>query len=471
MSDSIRSSSGETTFPMSRIAVASLAGTTIEFYDFFIYGTAAALVFGKVFFPGLGASAATVAAFATFGVAFFFRPLGSILFGHLGDRLGRRTTLIYTLLLMGLSTVTIGLLPGATSIGIAAPIALVVLRALQGLAVGGEWGGAALLTAEYAPRGKRGLYGMFPQLGPSVAFGLSSVTFLVTALTMTPQGFLSWGWRVPFLVSIVLVAVGLYVRLRIAETPVFRQALDRHEQARVPLSDALRHQWRQVLLAGGMLTTLFGFFYIGSVFLTSYAGRKPPPSTNTGVLGLSRPTILVCGIVAAAVFATVCALSALSSDRFGRRRVILAGDVVAIVWGLVVFQLMQPGSALLFGVGLAGTLAVVGLCAGPVAAYLPEMFSTGYRYTGAGIGYNLGGILGGALSLIVAPRLAAAFGGIGVGVYMAALGLLSVVCVLALKETKDVVLDRMARPRDGIDCILPAAPSMSCMSSATAPTP
>jgi MFS family permease len=446
MSANIGPSSGGASVPMSRIAAASFAGTMIEFYDFFIYGTAAALVFGKVFFPGLGASAATVAAFATFGVAFFFRPLGSILFGHLGDRLGRKKTLIYTLLLMGLSTVAIGLLPGAKSIGVAAPIALVVLRALQGLAVGGEWAGAALLTAEYAPRGKRGLYGMFPQLGPAFAFGLSSATFLVTALTMSSEGFQSWGWRIPFLVSILLVAVGLYVRLRIAETPVFRQALARHEQARVPFSDALRHQWREVLLAGGMLTTLFGFFYIGSVYLTGYAGRKPPPATNTGVLGLSRPTILICGIVAAAVFAAVCALSALSSDRFGRRRVILTGNVVAIVWGLVVFPLMQTGSALLFGVGLAGTLAVVGLCAGPTGAYLPEMFSTRYRYTGAGIGHNLGGILGGALSLIIAPRLTAAFGGIGVGVYMAALGLLSVVCVLALKETKAVVLDTMAQP-------------------------
>ncbi len=443
MSTHTSSSPRGTSVSMRRIAVASLGGTTIEFYDFFIYGTAAALVFGKVFFPGLGASAATVAAFATFGVAFFFRPLGSILFGHLGDRLGRKKTLIYTLLLMGLSTVGIGLLPGAKSIGVAAPIALVALRALQGLAVGGEWAGAALLTAEYAPQGKRGRYGMFPQLGPSLAFGLSSATFLVTGLRMTPESFQSWGWRVPFLLSIVLVAVGLYVRLRIAETPVFRRSLARHERARVPFNDALRHQWREILLAGGTLTMLFGYFYIGSVYLTSYAGPKPPPATHTGVLGLSRPTILVCGIVAAAVFASVCALSALYSDRVGRRQVILIGNAAAIVWGLVVFPLMHPGSAFLFGVGLAGTLAVVGLSYGPAAAYLPEMFATRYRCTAAGFGYNLAGILGGALPLIVAPRLTAAFGGIGVGVYMAVLGLLSTVCVLALKETKEVVLDRV----------------------------
>lgn len=429
---------------MGRVAVAGFAGTTIEFYDFYIYGTAAALVFGKVFFPALGAAAATVAAFATFGVAFLFRPLGSILFGHLGDRLGRKHTLVATLLLTGMSTFAIGLLPGASTIGVAAPVVLVGLRALQGLGVGGEWAGAALLTAEYAPAGKRGRYGMFPQLGPGLAFGLSSATFLVTALTMSPASFQAWGWRVPFLASGLLVAVGLYIRLRIAETPVFVKALSRHERVPVPFTEALRHQWREVLLAAGTLTMLFGFFYIGSVYLTSYAGPTPPPAANTGVLGLSRPTILVCGIVAAAAFSGMCAASALASDRVGRRRVILVGNLAAIVWGLVLFPLMRPGSALLFGVGLAGTLAVVGLSYGPAAAYLPEMFATCYRYTGAGMGYNLAGILGGALPLIVAPPLAAAFGGIGVGVYLAALGLLSVLCVLALKETKQVPLDAAA---------------------------
>jgi MFS family permease len=446
MRSSTQSSRGSTSVPMRRIALASLWGTTIEFYDFFIYGTAAALVFGKVFFPGLGASAATAASFATLGVAFLFRPLGAILFGHLGDRLGRKRTLVSTLLLMGSATVAVGLLPTAKSIGAAAPIALVVLRAVQGLAVGGEWASAALLTAEYAPKGKRGLYGMFPQLGPSTAFGLSSATFLVTALTMSPEGFQSWGWRIPFLVSAVLVVVGLYVRLQIEETPVFRQAVARLEQAKVPVAEALRHQWREILLVGGTLTTLFGFFYIASVYLTSYAGPKPPPATHVGVLGLTRPTILACGIAASVVGAAAVALSALFSDRVGRRRVILIGNLVAIVWGLVLFPLMQPGSAFLFGVGLTGTSVCSALAYGPAAAYLPEIFSTRYRCTGAGMGYNLAGILGGAVPLIVAPPLTAAFGGIGVGMFMAALGLLGVVCVLALKETRDVALDRAVAP-------------------------
>jgi len=423
--------------PMHRVAVASLAGTTIEFYDFFIYGTAAALVFGPVFFPALGPAAGTVAAFATFGVAFFFRPLGSVLFGHFGDRLGRKRTLIFTLLLMGASTFLIGLLPSAATVGVAAPILLVVLRALQGVAVGGEWAGAALLTTEFAPAGKRGLYSMFPQLGPPIAFALSSTTFLITALAMSPASFAAWGWRLPFLISIVLVGIGLYIRLKITETPVFTQSLARREQVRLPFVEALRHQWREVLLAGGTLTMVFGFFYIGTVYLTSYAGQ----AKGAGVLGLARPTVLTAGIVAACAFALACVGSAMLSDQVGRRRVVLVGNVLAMVVGPLAFVIMQPGNAPSFFVGLSLLLAVVGIPYGPAAAYLPEIFSTRYRYTGAGMGYNLAGILGGAVPLAVAAPLTAAFGGLGVGFYLAALGLLSTLCVLALRETKDAVID------------------------------
>lgn len=423
--------------PMRRIAGAAFAGTTIEFYDFYIYGTAAALVFAPVFFPALGAAAGTVAAFATFGVAFFFRPVGSVLFGHFGDRLGRKRTLIATLLLMGLSTFAIGLLPSAETIGVVGPILLVVLRALQGLAVGGEWAGAALLTTEYAPEGKRGLYGMFPQLGPSIALVLSSGTFLLMALTMSNETFRDWGWRLPFLASIVLVGVGLYVRLKIEETPVFKNVTAKSEQVRLPFAEALRLQWPEVLLAGGTLTMLFGFFYIATVYLTSYAGKAP----GSGVLGLERPTVLVGGIIAAVVFAISCVASALYSDRIGRRRVMLFGNAAAVVVGPLAFLVMQPGNAVSFFVGISLLTAVVGIPYGPAAAYLPEIFMARYRYSGAGMGYNLAGILGGALPLIVAPPLTAAYGGIGVGFYLAALGLLSVVCVLALRETKDEVLD------------------------------
>lgn len=423
--------------PMRRVATASFAGTTIEFYDFFIYGTASALVFAPVFFPALGPAAGTVAAFASFSVAFFFRPVGSILFGHLGDRLGRKRTLIYTLLLMGLSTFAIGLLPTAASIGVAAPILLVVLRALQGIAVGGEWAGAALLTAEFAPSGKRGTYSMFPQLGPAIAFSLSSTTFLVAALAMSPESFAAWGWRVPFLLSIVLVGVGLYVRLKITETPVFKRALERDEPAKLPVADALRHQWRQVLLAGGALTAVFGFFYTSTVYLTSYGGQ----AKGVGVLGLSRPTVLTAGIVGGLVFGAVVVAGAIASDRYGRRRVVLAGNVAMIVVGPVAFLIMQPGSAVSFVIGLALLIGVVGISYGPAAAYLPEIFQTRYRYTGAGMGYNLAGILGGATPLLVAAPLTAAFGGVGMGLFLTGLGVVSTLCVLALGETKDVLME------------------------------
>ncbi|MGH3791338.1 MAG: MFS transporter, partial [Pseudonocardiaceae bacterium] len=251
---------------MRRVAIASCVGTTIEFYDFFIYGTAAALVFPKVFFPALGSTAGTVASFATFAMAFIARPVGAVAFGHYGDRMGRKRTLISTLLLMGVSTVLIGLLPGAATIGVAAPILLVMLRFAQGLAVGGEWAGATLLTAEYAPPGRRGRYAMFPQLGAPIGLALSSATFVITGLTLgnTDQAFLDFSWRIPFLISILLVAVGLYVRLRIEETPVFRAAQRQQPATHTPLGEAFTRAPREILLAAGAVTMMFALFYTGT---------------------------------------------------------------------------------------------------------------------------------------------------------------------------------------------------------------
>ena len=268
---------------MRRVAIASCVGTAVEFYDFYIYGTAAALVFPKVFFPALGSTAGTVASFATFAVAFVARPVGAVSFGHYGDRLGRKRTLIVTLLLMGVSTMLIGLLPGAATIGVTAPVLLVVLRFTQGFAVGGEWAGATLLTAEYAPAGQRGRYGMFPQLGATIALALSSATFLIIGLTLgnTDRSFLDYGWRIPFLVSIVLVGVGLYVRLKIEETPVFREAQRRHPAAQAPLREAFTQAPREILLAAGATTIMFALFYTGTTYLTSYG-------TSPAGAGLSR---------------------------------------------------------------------------------------------------------------------------------------------------------------------------------------
>ncbi|MFD0365560.1 MFS transporter [Nocardia sp. GCM10030253] len=423
-----------------RVAIASCIGTTIEFYDFFIYGTAAALVFPKVFFPALGSTAGTVASFATFAVAFIARPVGAMLFGHYGDRIGRKKTLVSTLLLMGVSTLLIGLLPGAATIGVAAPIILVLLRFGQGFAVGGEWAGATLLTAEYAPPGKRGLYAMFPQIGPAFAFILSCSTFLITGAVLGDANdtFLNWGWRIPFVFSIVLVGIGLYMRLAIEETPVFRanqmqRALDAPEgrATTLPFLDAWRFQTKEILLSAGALACLFAFFYMGTAFLTSY---------GTKTLGFGRPFVLTVGIAAAVAFGAAIIVSAMYSDRIGRRRVIMASCGLAVAWALVLFPILDTRSPVAFVIGVVTTLSIFGIAYGPCGALLPEMFQTRYRYTGAGLGYNLAGVLGGAIPPLIAAPLASSYGSNAIGIMLAALAALSFFCTKALVETKDLTM-------------------------------
>jgi len=434
--------------PMRRIAIASCVGTTIEFYDFFIYGTAAALVFPKVFFPALGPAAATVASFATFAVAFVARPVGAVVFGHFGDRIGRKRTLISTLLVMGLATTLIGLLPGASTIGVAAPIVLVVLRFAQGFAVGGEWAGAALLTAEYAPGGSRGRYATYPQLGAFLAFGLSSLTFLATGLLMGDKdaAFLDYGWRIPFVLSALLVVVGLYVRLRIEETPVFRQEQvaasgPARERSRPPFREAVLRQPREVLLAAGSLTIVFSFFNIGTTYLTSYG-------VNPDGAGQSRPTVLIAGVIAAVIAGVVTMVTGTMSDRLGRKRLIMAAGVIGVVWGLLLFPLLDTGSTLAFVIGLIVTLSIVGVCYAPTGAFLPELFETRYRYTGAGLSYNLAGIVGGAVPPLLAPALTSAYGSIAIGVVLSVSAVLSFFCTAALAETKDRTLATQPAERD-----------------------
>jgi MFS family permease len=426
----------ETSRSTRRIALASMIGTTIEYYDYLIFGTAAALVFGQVFFPQLGGATGALAALASLAVAFIFRPIGSVLFGHIGDRLGRKSTLIITLLLMGLSTVAVGLLPSAATIGVAAPILLVLLRAFQGLAVGGEWAGAALFAAESAPAHRRGRFGAFPQLGTTVAFVLASLTFLVIySIVGRADGvFLEWGWRVPFLLSGVLIAVGLWVRLRTTETPVFAAAARTQGRSAIPFADVWRRQPRTVLLTVGVMTGIFACISIGSVYLTNYA-------TSAGGLGLSEPTALVMNVVAGLATGLTTVLSARWSDRFGRRRIILGASVALVGWSLVMFPLMGSGSLAAFGTGLVVLMALIGLAYGPVAAYLPEAFPTAYRYTGTGLTYNLGGVAGGGVALVVAPLLAGSGAGtLAIGIYLAVMMLVTVGCLLALPETKDASL-------------------------------
>ncbi|MFI7614673.1 MFS transporter [Nonomuraea terrae] len=416
----------------SRIAVASLVGTAIEFYDFYIYGTAAALVLNTAFFPGMDPVAGSLAAFSTFAVAFVSRPLGSAVFGHWGDRIGRKSMLVVSLLVMGLSTVLIGLLPGYAAIGVAAPVLLVLLRFTQGIGLGGEWGGAALLATEHAPPGKRGLYAMFPQLGPSVGFIAANGLFLILGETLSDAQFDSWGWRLPFVASLLLVVVGLYVRLKISETPVFQQAMDQRRIARVPFAGLMRHQWRRVLLGAGAMTIAYTLFYTATTYCLAY---------GTETLEISRTTMLALTMVGVLFMAAGTVASSMVSDRLGRRRTLITGTVVAIAWGLVMFPLMETRSVFLVGVALAGALGLMGLVFGPMGAYLPELFDTEYRYSGASVAYSLGGVLGGAVPPLVATSLqASGLGVMAIGGYVSAMAVLSLLCLLALPETGDRTL-------------------------------
>ncbi|MEU5864162.1 MULTISPECIES: MFS transporter [unclassified Nonomuraea] len=410
-----------------RIAMASLMGTAIEFYDFYIYGTAAALVLNTAFFPGMDPVAGRLAAFSTFAVAFVSRPLGSAVFGHWGDRVGRKSMLVVSLLVMGLSTVAIGLLPGYAAIGVAAPVLLVLLRFTQGIGLGGEWGGAALLATEHAPPGKRGLYAMFPQLGPSAGFIVANGLFLILGETLTDEQFGDWGWRLPFVASLLLVVVGLYVRLRISETPVFRAAMDERRIAKVPFAGLMRHQWRRVLLAAGAMTVAYTLFYTATTYCLSY---------GTATLGIPKTTMLSLTMIGVLFMGAGTVVSAVVSDRLGRRRTLLAGTAAAVAWGLVMFPLMETGSVVLAGLALAGALGLMGLIFGPMGAYLPELFRTEFRYSGASVAYSLGGVLGGAVPPLVATSLqTSALGVMGVGLYVSAMALLSLLCLLALPET------------------------------------
>ena len=412
-----------------RIAVASFIGTAIEFYDFYIYGTAAALVFGKLFFPSFSAAAGTLLSLATFAVGFIARPLGAVLFGHFGDRLGRKRMLIAALLVMGLSTVAIGVVPSFATIGVTAPVLLVVLRFVQGIGLGGEWGGAVLLATEYAPAGQRGLYSAFPQLGPAVGFVLGNALFLVLNAAMSAEAFQAWGWRIPFLASAVLLAVGYYIRMRIAETPVFQAALQANAQAEVPFLELWRRQPVVLVLATVSFMLAFTLFYTISTFCLSY---------GTTALKLSRTTMLVEAIIAAAVMGVATLWFAVLSDRVGRRKLCILAAVASAVWAFPLFWLMQTRSPLLIGVAMVVGLVCFALLCGPMGAYLPELFRVHYRYSGASFAYNAAGIIGGGISPLVATSLLASTASTApFSWYLVGVAVLCLVCLLFMDETKD----------------------------------
>ncbi len=416
------SASGNTT---TQIAVASFVGTAIEFYDFYVYALAAALVIGPVFFPSSSATAQALNAFATFGIAFVARPVGSVLFGHFGDRFGRKSTLVATLLTMGVCTTLIGLLPGYASLGDAAPWLLVLLRIGQGLGLGGEWGGAALLATENAPRHRRGVYGMFPQLGPSVGFFCANALFLALGVVLSPGQFMAWGWRIPFLVSALLVLIGLYARLKLCETPLFRQAEAR--RARLPVTLLLTRHLRPLALGSLAIVVCYALFYISAVFVLSY---------GIGKLHIAKPALQAWLMLAIICMAVATVVAAWLSDRHGRKPVLLAGGVAAMAWGFTLSPLLGSGTVVGAGLFLCGALFLMGMTYAPLGAMLPEVFPTAVRYTGAGAAYNLGGILGASLAPYVAQVLVVHGGLAWVGGYISVAALISLLAVLGLGETR-----------------------------------
>ncbi|MGW1748296.1 MFS transporter [Streptomyces sp. NPDC002092] len=415
---------------MLRLAAASLAGTAIEFYDFFVYGTAAALVLGPLFFPAFSPGAGTLAAFVTFGVGFVARPLGSVLFGHIGDRRGRRPVMVCSLLLTGAATVAVGCVPTYGSIGVAAPALLLVLRFLQGLGLGGEWGGAVLLTAEHAPPERRALWSSFPQVGPALGFVLANGVVLVLSATLSDAQFAAWGWRVPFWAAGVLAAVGLWLRSSLAESPSF---LEIDDHARVPLAEVVRDHWRLVLLTAGALSVGYAIFYAVTTWSLAYATER---------LGVGRIVMLTCIMAAVVVQGALTPLAALLGDRYGRRPMCLVGCAAAAAWMFPTVYLLATGEPLLMFAGFLGALLAFVTMSGVVAAYLPELYEPRVRCTGAAVGYNLGGVLGGALTPIAATALAGHGGRVpwGVGAYLTGIALLSLGCFALLPETRPATM-------------------------------
>lgn len=416
-----------------RILFASLIGTAIEFFDFYIYATAAVLVFPHLFFPKSDPASATLQSLATFALAFFARPVGSALFGHFGDRIGRKATLVAALLTMGLSTVAIGLLPTYDQIGLWAPALLALCRLGQGLGLGGEWGGAVLLATENAPPGKRAWYGMFPQLGAPIGFILSNGFFLVLSRTLSDAQFFSFGWRIPFLASALLVWVGLFVRLRIEETPAFRKAVEKHERAEVPLFEVFRKHALPLVLGTLIALTVFVDFYLMTVFTLAW---------GTQHLGYSRETFLIMQMFSVIFFGLTIPISSWLADRYGRR--LSQGIILAamIVFGLGFGPLFGSGQTPLVLLSLALGLGFMGLCYGPLGALLAELFPTKVRYTGASLAFNLAGIFGASLAPYAAAYLAQRFGIAAVGYYLATAAIISLTALFFVRETKNIDLER-----------------------------
>ncbi len=414
-----------------RVAFASLIGTSIEWYDFFLYGTAASLVFSKLFFPTLNPFAGQLAAFATFAVGFGARPIGGIFFGHFGDKIGRKNMLILTILIMGLGTFLIGCLPGYGTIGILAPILLVILRFTQGFAVGGEWGGAVLMATEHSPSDRRGFFGSWPQVGVPIGLLLSSLLFSGTATFFSSQQFLAIGWRIPFLVSIVMVFIGLFIRLRITETPHFEEVKERKAIVRVPIWQVLRKDIKNVLLAAGIFFIANGGFYIFITFIVSY---------GTTVLKMPSTVFLNGTLVSAVALFFTLPIAGILSDRYGRRTLCLIGSAFTALMAFPMFMLIDTKSAALITLALCLGQIGTGLVYGPLAAYFTELFGANVRYSGASLGYQAASVFAGGLAPFVATALLQVDHNASwpIALYVAIMALITVVSSYLAPETKPV---------------------------------
>jgi metabolite-proton symporter len=402
-----------------QVLTASVVGTTIEFFDFYVYATAAVLVFPALFFPSSDPTSALLASFATFSIAFFARPLGAIVFGHYGDRIGRKTTLVAALLTMGISTVIIGLLPTYEQIGVLAPLLLALCRFGQGFGLGGEWGGAVLLATENAPPGKRTWYGMFPQLGAPFGLFLSSGVFWILLHFMSQEALLSWGWRIPFIASILLIAIGLWVRLSITETPAFQKAIDKHERVEVPVAELFRKHKRSLFLGTFVALATFVLFYIGSAYLLSY---------NIKVVGMSFVEALEVQLLGSVVFGLAIPVIGKLGDRYGRREMLIVTTVLIAAFSFLLPVLMTSGPNVIF---LFVTIAMVlmGMTYGLIGTALAAPFPTSVRYTGSSITFNFAGIFGASLAPYIATWLQANYGMTYVGYYLGIAALITLACI------------------------------------------
>jgi metabolite-proton symporter len=407
-----------------RIAMASLIGTAVEWYDYFIYGTAAAIVFGPLFFPKFSATAGTMAAFATFSVGFLARPLGAVVMGHFGDRLGRKSMLVVSLLTIGLATTCIGLLPTYARVGVLAPALLVALRFLQGIGVGGEWGGAVLLAVEHAPPKRKGFYGSFPQMGVPAGLILANLVFLAVSGALGRDAFLAWGWRVPFLASAILVVIGLVIRFKVAESPDFERLKRGGERERMPLVAVLKRHPAEVLLGAGALVGNSAVGYIFMAYLLSY---------GTTVLGLSRNLLLTSVLIGALAWLAAIPWASALSDRHGRARVLLAGSVGLTAVALSLFALVNTRSPALIVAALIAAGVFLGITYGPLAALMSELFPANVRYSGASLAYQIGAVVGGGIAPTVAAGLFRSWGSsLPITVYLAAVCVFSLACVAVI---------------------------------------